>query len=104
MNNTIYQYALPVIMKKDGFIRGLQESRKILELQRKFEKGLIKESELSEEEKEKLIELYKEQIKSLCEDIKNNNMEIEKYKREISKMKKGEMWNKKSHLFYQILF
>lgn len=78
-------------MKKDGFIRGLQESGKILELQRKFEKGLIKESELSEEEKEKLIELYKEQIKSLCEDIKNNNMEIEKYKREISKMKKGEM-------------
>lgn len=78
-------------MKKDGFIRGLQESRKILELQRKFEKGLIKESKLSEEEKEKLIELYKEQIKSLCEDIKNNNMEIEKYKREISKMKKGEM-------------
>lgn len=78
-------------MNKDEFINGLQESGKILELQRKFEKGLIKESELSEEEKEKLIELYKEQIKSLCEDIKNNNMEIEKYKREISKMKKGEM-------------
>lgn len=75
-------------MNKDEFINGLQESGKILELQRKFEKGLIKESELSEEEKEKLIELYKEQIKSLCEDIKNNNMEIEKYKREISKMKK----------------
>ena len=73
-------------MKKDEFIKGLQESGKILELQRKFEKGLIKESELSEEEKEKLIELYKEQIKSLCEDIKNNNMEIEKYKREISKI------------------
>lgn len=78
-------------MNKDEFINGLQESGKILELQRKFEKGLIKESELSEEEKEKLIELYKEQIKSLCEDIKNNNMEIEKYKREISKMKKVEM-------------
>lgn len=78
-------------MKKNEFINGLQESGKILELQRKFEKGLIKESELSEEEKEKLIELYKEQIKSLCEDIKNNNIEIEKYKREISKMKKGEM-------------
>lgn len=78
-------------MNKDEFINGLQESGKILELQRKFEKGLIKESELSEEEKEKLIELYKEQIKSLCEDIKNNNMEIEKYKREIAKMKKGEM-------------
>ena len=73
-------------MNKDEFINGLQESGKILELQRKFEKGLIKESELSEEEKEKLIELYKEQIKSLCEDIKNNNMEIEKYKREISKI------------------
>ena len=78
-------------MKKDEFIKGLQESGKILELQRKFEKGLIKESELSEEEKEKLIELYKEQIKSLCEDIKNNNMEIEKYKKEILKRKKGEM-------------
>lgn len=78
-------------MNKDEFINRLQESGKILELQRKFEKGLIKESELSEEEKEKLIELYKEQIKSLCEDIKNNNMEIEKYKREISKMKKVEM-------------
>ena len=78
-------------MNKDEFINGLQESGKILDLQRKFEKGLIKESELSEEEKEKLIELYKEQIKSLCEDIKNNNMEIEKYKREIAKMKKGEM-------------
>ena len=80
-------------MNKDEFINGLQESGKILELQRKFEKGLIKESELSEEEKEKLIELYKEQIKSLCEDIKNNNMEIEKYKREISKVRKCLLWS-----------
>lgn len=75
-------------MGKDIFISQLKESGMILELQRKYENGLIKESELSEEEKEKLIKLYKEQIVSLYMDIKANNKEIQQYKKEILKMKK----------------
>ena len=75
-------------MKENGFISQLNEERKILELQRKFKKKLIKENELSKKEKEKLIELYKEQIKSLYIDIKNNNREIENYKKEIIKIRK----------------
>ena len=75
-------------MGKDIFISQLKESRMILELQRKYENGLIKESELSEEEKEKLIKLYKEQIVSLYMDIKANDKEIQQYKKEILKMKK----------------
>ena len=75
-------------MGKDIFISQLKESGMILELQRKYENGLIKESELSEEEKEKLIKLYKEQIVSLYMDIKANDKEIKQYKKEILKMKK----------------
>ena len=75
-------------MGKDIFISQLKESGMILELQRKYENGLIKESELSEEEKEKLIKLYKEQIVSLYMDIKANDKEIKQYKKEILKIKK----------------
>ena len=75
-------------MEKDIFISQLKESGMILELQRKYENGLIKESELSEEEKEKLIKLYKEQIVSLYMDIKANDKEIKQYKKEILKIKK----------------
>ena len=75
-------------MGKDIFISQLKESGMILELQRKYENGLIKESELSEEEKEKLIKLYKEQIVSLYMDIKANDKEIQQYKKVILKMKK----------------
>ena len=69
-------------MKNTKFINQLQETGKILELQRKYEEGIIKEEELTEEEKEKLIKLYKEQIASLKIEIENNDRKIEYYKKE----------------------
>ena len=70
-------------MKNTKFINQLQETGKILELQRKYEEGIIKEEELTEEEKEKLIKLYKEQIASLKIEIENNDRKIEYYKKEM---------------------
>ena len=70
-------------MKNTKFINQLQETGKILELHRKYEEGIIKEEELTEEEKEKLIKLYKEQIASLKIEIENNDRKIEYYKKEM---------------------
>ena len=70
-------------MKNTKFINQLRETGKILELQRKYEQGIIKEDKLTEDEKEKLVKLYKEQIASLQIEIEHNDKEIEYYKKEI---------------------
>lgn len=70
-------------MKNTKFIQQLQESGKILELQRKYEQGIIKEEKLSEEEKENLIKLYIEQIATLKKQIEENDRKIESYKQEM---------------------
>ena len=70
-------------MKNTKFINQLRETGKILELPRKYEQGIIKEDKLTEDEKEKLVKLYKEQIASLQIEIEHNDKEIEYYKKEI---------------------
>lgn len=60
----------------------------ILNLQKQFEKGLINEEELKEEEKEQLILLYKEQIDNIKNNINFKKQELNKYKMEILNLKK----------------
>ena len=42
-----------------------EEQRKILDLQKSYEAGIIREEDLSEKQKADLIKLYKEQITNL---------------------------------------
>lgn len=51
----------------------------ILELQKKYEKGEIKEEELSKEEIRKLQQLYEKQIEEKKESLKNYKEQILKY-------------------------
>lgn len=62
---------------------------KILELQRKYEKGRIKEEELSDYEKDSLEALYKKQIETLKTNIAIKKKEILGYKEQIIEAKQA---------------
>ena len=51
----------------------------ILELQKKYERGEIKEEELSKEEIKRLEQLYEKQIEEKKESLKNYKEKIAKY-------------------------
>lgn len=55
----------------------------LLELQKSFEDGTIKEEDLSEEEKNSLIELYEKQIENLQKDIDDNKKAFKMYREKI---------------------
>ena len=55
----------------------------MLELQQKFERGLVKESELTEMEKAELAKLYREQIKTLEFNIQNYKRDLQYYEQKI---------------------
>lgn len=69
-NNTIYE---------------LKKENEILSIQREYEKGIIKEESLTNNEKEELIALYKKQIKTLEENIINQKNKLISYKINIRK-------------------
>lgn len=71
----------------NNLIKELEEKRKIIELQNKYESNIIREEELSEEEKERLTELYKEQIKTLENNILNYQQSLRIYRNKIIEMK-----------------
>lgn len=64
-------------------IDNIKRYNKLLELQKSFEDGTIKEEELSEEEKSILIQLYKQQIVDLQTNINNNKQVLKQYKEKI---------------------
>ena len=64
-------------------INSFKRYNKLLELQKSFEDGTIKEADLSEEQKNSLIELYKGQIEDLQRDIDNNKRAFQLYKERI---------------------
>lgn len=68
-------------------MKDFEEKRKILVIQERYEKGLIKEEELLPEVKEKLIALYKEQINTIKTNIDIHKNNLKYYKDEILKMK-----------------
>lgn len=70
-----------------NLIKELEEKRKIIDIQNKYESNIIREEELSEEEKEKLIALYKEQIETLESNILNYQQNLKIYRNKIIEMK-----------------
>lgn len=64
-------------------IDNIKRYNKLLELQKSFEDGTIKEEELSEEEKKGLTQLYKQQIIDLQTNINNNKNALKMYKEKI---------------------
>ena len=71
------------IKQDNNLISKIKEKRKIIDLQNKYERCIIKEESLTEEEKEKLIALYQEQISELEEDINEKLENLELYKQKI---------------------
>ena len=71
-----------------------EEKNRILKLQNDYENGIIKEDELSEEQKEELMNLYNEQIRNLEEEILRDKVELKMYKQKIKN--KMEMLKKKN--------
>ena len=69
--------------KDNSFINQLEENKKILNMQKYFESGELKEADLTEIEQEKLIKLYKEQIIDLKKDIENYRRTLKVYKQKI---------------------
>ena len=59
----------------------------LLELQKCFEDGRIKEEDLSEEQKSSLMELYKKQIEDLQTNIDKNKKDLKLYKEKIVKIR-----------------
>lgn len=69
--------------KDNSFIDKIKEDRKLLDMQRNFESGQLKEADLTEMEKNNLIKLYNEQINSLKQDVENYNRMLKSYKEKI---------------------
>lgn len=61
-----------IVIKQD------EEEQRLLQLQRAYKSGKIQEENISQEDKEKLIVLYKKQNSELKETIKNEKKEIRK--------------------------
>ena len=71
-----------IIVKKD------EERERILELQKRFREGKLNPEDSTEEDIDKLTELYNEQISELNKQIEEDTAVIEKCNREIEEYKK----------------
>ena len=71
------------IKQENSVISEFKENRKIMDLQKQYETSIINEEDLTEEEKEKLIELYKEQISTIKDNIQTELKKLEFYKQKI---------------------
>ncbi|MBR3696767.1 MAG: hypothetical protein IKM97_00605 [Clostridia bacterium] len=78
-----------IIINNNDDINKLKQKRKIIDLQIKYENNIIKEEELTEEEKENLINLYKEQISTLEDNIQIELKKLEFYRQKILDTKKN---------------
>lgn len=71
-----------IVVKKD------EERERILELQKRFREGKLNPEDVTEEDIDKLTELYNEQIADLNKQIEEDTAIIEKCNREIEEYKK----------------
>lgn len=72
---------------RENTIEELANQYKIISLQKDYESGVIKEEELSDYEKESLMELYKKQVETLEINIAIKKQELLSYKEKILKAK-----------------
>ena len=77
-----------ISISNNSFISRLKEERYILDLQKRYESGEVKEKDLTEKEKSKLMDLYDKQIRDLKIDIENYNKSSKYYKEKILEIKK----------------
>ena len=68
-------------------IDALRKEQKLVELQEKYEHGIILEEDLSDNEKEQLTNLYEKQIKTLEENVSIYKQDLELYKNKIIKVR-----------------
>lgn len=71
-------------IKTNNFINEFEHSRKILSLQKDFEVGIVKEEDLTEEEKSNLMNLYRKQIEDLNKDISSYQRALKMYDEKIA--------------------
>lgn len=73
------------IQPKNNFnmIDELHKENKIIKIQRDYENGKITENELSESDRQELLNLYKKQIVNLEENIATYNKMLNSYKEKI---------------------
>lgn len=64
-----------------------QKQNELLQLQKDYEAGTIKEIDLSEEQKNNLAKLYQRQIQDLQKDIQSYKMTLQSYKEKIINIK-----------------
>ena len=81
--NNINSTVSPNVTKKQNMREQFEKERQLLELQRKYESGEIKEENLSQSQKEELKEIYKKQITTLEERKVQYQRQIDGYKRQI---------------------
>lgn len=74
-------------MARENTIEELSNQYKIIQLQKDYESGVIKEEELSDYEKDNLMELYKKQVETLEINISIKKQELLSYKEKILKAK-----------------
>ena len=75
-------------MKDNDFQIKFDESQRLYKLQRDLESGKMAENDISFNDKEKLIELYEQQISNLEESIKNKKKKLRDYKNKILEKRK----------------
>lgn len=71
-----------IVIKKD------EEKERLLQLQEKFRRGELQQNDLSEEDIQKLADLYDEQIKEIEGKIEEAKITLDKYTKEIEAKKK----------------
>ncbi len=78
IDNNITHYIVSNNFKENIEIRQDEETRKIINLQKEYKAGNIKEEDMTDVEHKKLIELYKKQNDELIEKINARKYKIRK--------------------------
>ena len=73
-----------------NIIDEFKDKQTIVKLQQDYENGKIAEEDMDENEKQKLLELYKEQIKTLNDNINAYKNSLQGYKEKIVAIRKTE--------------
>lgn len=75
------------IIEQDELTDEQRRNIELLDIQKKYENGMLEEQNMSDEEKQELKKLYKKQIKTLEMNIAMFNKSIEFYKNKILEMR-----------------
>jgi len=72
---------------KENILESFEKDKDLLNIQEKFESGKLNENDLTNEEKQELVKLYKQQINDLKKNIDYYKTNLETCKNKIIKLK-----------------